>query len=106
MSKFLLILLIAVATSITVEFDETELNGWYKSLFSKHIYDRLIEQIKKFINWLKEEGYWDKLVDLIEKYGAPKAYEFCEENLSGQVIRGCKNVVDYIIKYGKNVFGK
>ena len=72
MKKFLLILLIAVAASVSVEFDGTELNGWFKDWIKKvankiwNFIKSLPERLKGIVNWLKENGWWDKIVDLVE----------------------------------------
>ena len=101
MKKFLLILLIAVAASVSVEFDGTELNGWFKKVIKKG-WDWIKgvgDVLKKLINWLKSTGIWDKLVDLVEKYGAPKAISFCEEK-APQFLKGmCKKAVDKVIEW-------
>ena len=47
MKKFLLVLLIAVALSSTVEFEEPELNGW-------DWIDKIVGGAKEVINWLKK----------------------------------------------------
>ena len=51
MKKFLLILLIAVAASIKIEFDDAELNGWFKKLVNKvkNIGKKVWDFVKKFL---------------------------------------------------------
>ena len=105
MKKFLLILLIAVAASVSVEFDGTELNGWFKDWIkkvAKKVWDfikSLPERLKGIVNWLKENGWWDKIVDLVEKYGAPKAVEFCQEKAPGFLKGFCQEAVNKIIEW-------
>ena len=92
MKKFLLVLLIAVALSSTVEFEESELNGW-------DWIDDIVGGAKKVIEWLKKNGWWDKIVDLVEKYGAPKAVEFCQEKAPGFLKGFCQEAVNKIIEW-------
>ena len=92
MKKFLLVLLIAVALSSTVEFEEPELNGW-------EWIEKIKEVITQIINWLKENGWWDKIIDLIEKYGAPRAVDFCKEKLPSPWNSFCQVAIDKIIEW-------
>ena len=92
MKKFLLVLLIAVALSSTVEFEESELNEW-------DWIDKIVGGAKKVIEWLKKNGWWDKIIDLIEKYGAPKAVEFCKEKLLAPWNSFCQVAIDKIIEW-------
>ena len=100
MKKFLLILLIAVAASVSVEFDGTELNGWFSNLFHhvKDFFKNIGGKLKKFVNWLKDNGIWDKLVDLVKNYGGPKAVKYCEENAPSSLKDQCKETVDKVIE--------
>ena len=92
MKKFLLVLLVAVALSTTVEFEEPQLNGW-------EWIEKIKEVITQIINWLKENGWWDKIIDLIEKYGAPKAVELCKEHIPAPYNAFCKLAIDKIIEW-------
>ena len=92
MKKFLLVLLVAVALSTTVEFEEPELNGW-------EWIEKIKEVITQIINWLKENGWWDKIIDLIEKYGAPRAVDFCKEKLPSPWNSFCQVAIDKIIEW-------
>ena len=92
MKKFLLVLLIAVALSSTVEFEEPELNGW-------DWIDKIVGDAKRVIEWLKKNGWWDKIIDLIEKYGAPRAVDFCKEKLPSPWNSFCQVAIDKIIEW-------
>ena len=92
MKKFLLVLLVAVALSTTVEFEEPQLNGW-------EWIEKIKEVITQIINWLKENGWWDKIIDLIEKYGAPRAVDFCKEKLPSPWNSFCQVAIDKIIEW-------
>ena len=92
MKKFLLVLLIAVALSSTVEFEESELNGW-------DWIDKLVGGVKKVIEWLKKNGWWDQIIDLIEKYGAPRAVDFCKEKIPSPFNAFCQAAIDKIIEW-------
>ena len=100
MKKFLLILLIAVAASVSVEFDGTELNGWFTHFIHgvKDFFKGVAGKLKKFVNWLKDNGIWDKLVDLVKNYGGPKAVKYCEEKAPSSLKSQCKETVDKVIE--------
>ena len=99
MKRFLLILLVAVAASVSVDFDGTELQGWWKKFWGKvwNFIKDLPKKLKQLVNWLKEQGLWGKLVDLVEKYGVPKAVEFCQQkvHLGGL----CQKLIDKLISW-------
>ena len=101
MKKFLLILLIAVAASVSVEFDGTELNGWLKDIWGKFWgwLKKLPELVRKAIQWLKDHGWWDPIIDLIEKYGAPKAIELCKAKVPSPFNNFCEAAINKIIEW-------
>ena len=101
MKKFLLILLVAVAASVSIEFDGTELNGWWKDFWGKvwNFIKSLPEKIKNVVQWLKDHGWWDKIIDLIEKYGAPKAIELCQEKVPAPFNNFCETAINKIIEW-------
>ena len=82
MKKVLAILLIAAITATFIDdlkeagiFDErdyVDLNGlpdFFKRLWDKikQIWNDIPGAIQKVINWMKDKGYWDTLIDLIKK---------------------------------------
>ena len=99
MKKFLLILLIAVAVSVKVEFDGTDLENKWKDFLEKvwEFIKTIPEKLKKLYEWLKEKGIWNDLIDMLEKYGAPKAIQFCAEKTGWGNF--CKDLVERIIKW-------
>ena len=99
MKKFLLILLIAVAVSVKVEFDGTDLENKWKDFLEKvwEFIKTIPEKLKKLYEWLKEKGIWNDLIDMLEKYGAPKAIQFSAEKTGWGNF--CKDLVERIIKW-------
>ena len=91
MKKFLLVLLVAVALSSNVKEEDTELSAtdWI---------DDLPGYIKKVVDWLKDKGLWDELMNLIEKYGAPKAIDFCKDKIPSPLDSLCKTAIDKIME--------
>ena len=108
MKKFLLILLIAVAASIKIEFDDAELNGWFKKLvkkvknIGKKVWDfvkKIPQKLMKIVDWLKAHGLWDKLMDYVEKFGAAKATAYCV-SVAPLILKAlCAPAINEIIKH-------
>ena len=75
MKRFLLLLLVAVAASVSVDFDGTELEGWWKNLWGNitAFLSKLSGEAKKIYKWLKDNGYWDIIVSLVKKFAVPAA---------------------------------
>ena len=99
MKKFLLILLVAIAASVKVEFDGTELQGKWKD-FWKKVWDFLKtipEKLRAVYHWLKEKGIWDDLIDLLDKYGAPKAIEWCIEKTGWNDL--CRDFIEKAVNW-------
>ena len=98
MNKFILVLLIAVASCVTVEFDGSNLEGfwdWIKSVWGsiKNFFKKIPGYLKGIYDWLKNEGYIEKLVELVDKYGKPKAIEICKSWINSD---SCSGIVDFI----------
>ncbi len=99
MKKFLLILLVAIAASVKVEFDGTELQGKWKD-FWKKVWDFLKtipEKLRAVYHWLKDKGIWDDLIDLLDKYGAPKAIEWCIEKTGWNDL--CRDFIEKAVNW-------
>ena len=107
MKKFLLILLVAIAASVKVEFDGTELQGKWKD-FWKKVWDFLKtipEKLRAVYHWLKDKGnkYIDfftnryKILDLLDKYGAPKAIEWCIEKTGWNDL--CRDFIEKAVNW-------
>ena len=101
MKKFLLILLVAVAASVKIEFDGTDLESKWTDFWKKvwEFIKTIPARLKDVYEWLKKKGIWQDLVDLVQKYGGPKAIEFCKEKTGWDNF--CKDIVDYIFKWLK-----
>ena len=100
MNKFILILLIAIVVTTTIP-EEFDLEGWWGNLWDKikNFIKKIPSYLKKAYQWLKDNGYWDKLIDLIKKYGAPKAIEFCTKYLKKEDL--CTDIVNFLFGFLK-----
>ena len=76
MKKFLLVLLVAIVASVSVTFEEPELEGidWKKVW---QFICSLVGELKALYEKLKKSKYWDELINILEKYGKQKAIDFC-----------------------------
>ena len=101
MKKFLLILLIAVAASIKVEFDATDLQSKWTDFWDNVLdfIESLPGKLKDLYDWLKENGIWEDLIELLEKYGVPPAIKLCIEQTGWDEL--CKDIIDTIINWIK-----
>ena len=108
MKKFLAILLVAAISCTFVEdlkdaglFDDRDdivlqgLPDFFKRLWDKikEIWHDIPGAIQKVINFLKEKGYWDDLIDLIKKYGTKYGIDFCDNYLDHDL---CTDAVNFI----------
>ena len=100
MNKFLLILLIAIVAASTIENYDPELEGWWSDLWDKikNFVKSLPSKLKALYQWLKDNGYWEKLVELVKKYGIPKGIEFCKNYLDEGL---CTDLVNFIFSFLK-----
>ena len=101
MKKFLLILLIAVASSVTVQFDGTHLENWWTDLWEKikNFVKSIPSKLKALYDWLVENGYWQQIIELVKKYGQPKAIELCT-NWTG-LGELCTDIVNLLFSFLK-----
>ena len=90
MKKFLLILLIVVAASTKVQ----------------HLPFRKLEVDPIMNDWLRATGLYDKIVYVYEKYGIPKAIEFCVSRVSFLLKTRCKGFVENLQKEKNNKLPK
>ena len=100
MKKFLLILLIAVASSVTVTIDDPNLEGivdWAKKIWD--FIKSLAGKLKDFYNWLKANGYWDQIIELVKKYGQPFVIQQCT-NWTGQG-ELCNDIISLLFSFLK-----
>ena len=114
MKKFLAILLIAIVACSTVsvveeeEFDLEKLPDWVKKGWST-----LLKTFKKVVQFLKDNGLWDPLVELLKDAGKVaakglclKVYdeEFCDE-LLGSLLKKVEDG-EVVLKSIWSWFGK
>ena len=57
------------------------------------LFEKLDESTKKAIIWLKENGYWDKIVEIAETIGKIAAIQACKVYVPGQL---CDVIVQFI----------
>ena len=98
MNKFILVLLIAVASCVTVEFDGSNLEGfwdWIKSVWGsiENFFKDIPGYLKEIYDKLKDKGYIEQLLELVNKYGKPKAVEICKSWIESE---SCSDIVDFI----------
>ena len=101
MKKFLLVLLIAVAATATVQIETSELNNWFTDWLKKigQFFKALGGKLKQVYEWLKENGYWDQIVELVKKYGVPKAIEFCTNVFHAEDL--CTDIINLLASFIK-----
>ena len=100
MKKFLLILLIALAASATIQLDTGDLKfswDWAKKIieFVKKLTGKLLD----LYHWLKDNGYWDQIIELLKKYGKPKAIELCTQVFKNEGV--CTDLIDLLFSFIK-----
>ena len=95
MKKFLFVLLFAVIATSAVE--DYTLEGWWDDIIAA--IKKIIEKIKAIIQWLKDNGHWDTLIELLKKYGKPKAVEFCVKLIHKEEL--CNDIVTYLLSFIK-----
>ena len=108
MKKLLCILLIAAISCSIVEdlksvgiFDERDdevlkgLPDFFKRLWDKivDIWNNIIPKFKELIQWLKDNNYWDSLIDIIQKQGTKYGTDFCSKYLDHDL---CADLVGWI----------
>ena len=99
MKKFLLVLLIALVASATIQFDTGDLNGgildWFKKIgqFIASLWGKL----KDLYDWLKENGLWDQVLSLAKEYGKPKAVELCASYFWDEDT--CSGLIDLLLSF-------
>ena len=95
MKKFLFVLLFAVIATSAVE--DYNLEGVWDDIIAA--IKKIIEKIKAIIQWLKDNGHWDALIELLKKYGKPKAVEFCVKLIHKEEL--CNDIVTYLLSFIK-----
>ena len=95
MKKFLAILLIAIVACETVQ--DLELEGILSGIVDwfKKIWNKLRDAVKKAVNWLKENGYYDLLKGKIIEMGKAAATAWCSQYVSAEL---CSNAVEGVSK--------
>ena len=108
MKKFITIILLAAIACTFIEdlkaagaFDDRD-DEVLKGLpdFFKRIWDKIKDIwkdipgfIQKVINFLKDNGYWESLIDIVQKYGTKYGTEFCAKYLDADL---CADAVKWI----------
>ena len=96
MKKFLLILLIVVATSTKIEFDRPPLKDFWGDLWDniKDFIKSLPSKLKDIHDWLVEKGLWDEIVELVNKFGKPKVIELCTNLVKKEEL--CTDIINFL----------
>ena len=98
MNKLLMLFLFAIVATTTVQdFKELEdlvlefeipdwlINGWNK----------IKEYLNKAIDWLKENGLYEPLIETIKKYGKAAAIKICTNWTTEEI---CEQIVERIMR--------
>ncbi len=108
MKKLIAILLFAAIACTFVDdlkeagvFDERDdvvlrgLPDFFQRLWDKikQFWNDIPGLIQKVINFLKNNGYWDDLINIIQKYGTKYGTEFCSKYLDADL---CTEAVKWI----------
>ena len=91
MKKFLFVLLVAFIASAAVE--DVTIEGWWDDVVEA--FKKIIEKVNGVIQWLKDNGFWEPLINLLKKYGKPKAIEYCDSLIHKEDI--CTDIVTILI---------
>ena len=99
MNKFILILLIAVAFCVKIEFDGSSLENWWNDLVKTVLkaigsYPSDPEKIKDWIN-NDEEG--KQFTNFVTKNGGSKSIEICTKIIKNE--KFCTNVINRILMF-------
>ena len=58
-------------------------------------FEKLTEEVKAAIVWLKENGYWDEIVNLAETIGKGAAVQACKKYITDATV-SCDKLVQFI----------
>ena len=109
MNKFILVLLIVAASSVKIEFDGSNLESWWDDLFDwdwwTDTFESIWGSIKNFFSdipgylsgiykELTDQGIIKTLMEILEKYGKPKAIEYCKKYTGSDSL--CSGIIDFI----------
>ena len=86
MKKFLLILLIAVAASATVQIETEELNKFISGIGSL---------ISDTFGKIKEGEWWDIILEALKQFGVPYAKKYCTDLTHSETL--CNTIIDYLV---------
>ena len=116
MNKFILVLLIVAASSVKIEFDGSNLknfwhevydwNRWcdtFKSIWGsiKNFFSDIPGYLSGIYKELTDKGIIKTLIEILEKYGKPKAIEYCKDFTGSDGL--CSGIVDFIFNKLKSV---
>ena len=119
MNKFILVLLIVAASSVKIEFDGSNLESWWPDWGDLFDWDWWCDKfesiwgsIKSFFSdipgylggiykQLTDQGIVKTLMGIVEKYGKPKAIEYCKDFTGSDGL--CSGIVDFIFNKIKSV---
>ena len=98
MNKLLFLVLIAFAVATTIDTVDTE-DFVLEAFDWKAAWNKVKSVVKSAVNFLKENGLWEPLLDTLKKYGEKAAVVACEKlNVTTSV---CTSIVDWLVNYLK-----
>ena len=116
MNKFILVLLIVAASSVKIEFDGSNLESWWDKFFDwdwwcdtfesiwgsiKDFFSDIPGYLSTIYKQLTDQGIVKTLMEIVEKYGKPKAIEYCKDFTGSDGL--CSGIVDFIFNKIKSV---
>ncbi len=105
MRKLLVLVLFAVVACSTLEddllelqpiFDEVSLEGIDLSALIE-LWNKAKAVFKKGVEFLKENGLYEPLVDLLKKEGRPLALNLCIDKLASE--ETCTSIIDWLLSH-------
>ena len=103
MRKLLIILLIAIVACSTVEEFDTDDFLLEKINFDPKAFIEAWKKVKdvilKAIKFLKDNGFYEPIVNFLQQKAKPKAMKFCVEKIKDEGI--CTSIVNFVFKFVK-----
>ncbi len=94
---FSIIICISCSFAMANEDEDIEvlLKGFDFSIIEK-IWNSVKDYVEKAVAFLKEIGLYDKLIELLEKYGKPYVTQYCTSFKIPENV--CTSIIDFLLK--------